>query len=190
MCRTTHRLTCEDLRRLDVWSLARDGLLTGQGSITWRRGGRITSQIAIRADGKGGIILSHLSGEEPISGRVPLTSTRGNSGGYRHWFLCPGCHRRVGVLYGAIWFRCRHCHDLRYESQRCNHTYSAISRVQKIRMRLGGSADLSEPTPQRPRYMHHRTYDRLLHQQAMALRSCSRSVSNWCLKIGNKSDVN
>ena len=96
----------------------------------------------------------------------------------------------VGVLYGAMWFRCRHCHDLRYESQRCNHTYNAIARVQKIRMRLGGSADLSEPTPQRPRYMHHRTYDRLLHQQAMALRSCSRSVSNWCLKIGNKSDVN
>lgn len=36
------------------------------------------------------------------------TATTCNYGGYRHWFICE-CGRRVGVLYFAHGWRCRHC---------------------------------------------------------------------------------
>ena len=35
-------------------------------------------------------------------------------------------------------------------------------RMQKLLARLDGSANLMEPVPPRSRYMHHRTYQRLL----------------------------
>ena len=41
--------------------------------------------------------------------------------------------RRVAILYGGRRFRCRHCHDLRDESQRSNALFNAISRVQRAR---------------------------------------------------------
>jgi hypothetical protein len=49
-----------------------------------------------------------------------------------------------------------------------------ISRVQKIRMRLGGSANLLEPFPERPRGMRRSTYYRLL---ARAMAAQERSIA-------------
>ncbi|MFC1765590.1 hypothetical protein ACFL6U_26390 [Planctomycetota bacterium] len=51
-----------------------------------------------------------------------LTTTPCNLGGVRYWFLCPlqGCDRRVGTLYcppGAIYYGCRHCYKLTYDSR-------------------------------------------------------------------------
>ena len=53
------------------------------------------------------------------------------------------------------------CHDLAYASQSETQVHRAITRVQKLRMRLGGSANLLDPFPGRPRGMHWRTYRRL-----------------------------
>jgi hypothetical protein len=95
---------------------------------------------------------------------VPLTWTACNFGGERPWFVCPGagCGRRVAVLYGpGRYFLCRHCYDLAYESQRENEMYRALHNAQDIRRRLGGSANMIEPFPERPKGMHHETYRRL-----------------------------
>jgi len=109
--------------------------------------------------------------EEP----VPLEWTSCNFGGGRPWFVCPGvvhgvsCGRRVAVLYGpGKYFLCRHCYDLRYESQREDKPHRALRRAQKIRQRLGGSANMMEPFPERPKGMHHVTYMRLFweHREA------------------------
>jgi hypothetical protein len=59
------------------------------------------------------------------------------------------------------YFRCRHCYDLVYESQRENGPTRLISKAQKIRQRLGGSASLMEPFPPKPKGMHWQTYERL-----------------------------
>ncbi len=44
----------------------------------------------------------------------------------------------------------------------------AIRRAQKIRMRLGGSANLSAPFPSKPKGMHWRTYERLRRNEEAA----------------------
>src|SRR5262249_39726998 len=51
---------------------------------------------------------------------VTILLTYPNFGGFRQWFECPGCQRRVGKLYSpdpASDFRCRRCHKLVYRSQ-------------------------------------------------------------------------
>jgi len=49
---------------------------------------------------------------------IEVTTVRPHLGGVRFWFLC-GCGKSVGRLYlppGQRAFRCRHCHNLTYES--------------------------------------------------------------------------
>jgi hypothetical protein len=66
------------------------------------------------------------------------------------------------VLYlaGEL-FACRRCCGLAYESQQLSPTWRSVSRLAKIRRRLGGSADVFGPFPEKPRGMHQRTYLRL-----------------------------
>jgi len=58
--------------------------------------------------------------------KVILVSTPCNFGGVRWWFICPlttnsvPCGRRVAKLYcppGAIYYGCRHCYNLSYDSR-------------------------------------------------------------------------
>ncbi len=63
------------------------------------------------------------------------------------------------VLYGG----------LSYESQNEPRHFRALRKAQKIRGRLGGSANMTEPSPSRPRYMHRRTYQRLIRQYEAAV---------------------
>src|ERR1700676_3480199 len=46
---------------------------------------------------------------EPIEDSISLDQTDGGHGWKRFWFLCPGCGRRVAILYLKKYFRCRHC---------------------------------------------------------------------------------
>jgi hypothetical protein len=72
------------------------------------------------------------------------------------------CGRRVAVLYAAgELFACRRCYGLVYASQQESVSYRGLGKAQKIRMRLGGSADLFDEFPTKPKGMHWRTYDRL-----------------------------
>ncbi len=112
---------------------------------------------------------------DDVKQTVPLDWTACNFGGKRPWFLYPGvvgderCGRRVAVLYGpGRYFLCRRCYDLTYQSQRDNKMHRALHRAQDIRRRLGGSANMTEPFPERPKGMHHDTYMRLFweHHEA------------------------
>ena len=155
----THRV-CEDHRRLDVKALARHGLLTASGTLTWSDGNRV----AITGNGDR-VKLVYLIDGKKFQEQVSLSKTPVYLGGHRSWFLCPGCDRRVAALYFAKRFRCRHCLDLRYATQRETPRFRAISKIQRIRKKLGGTRNLMKPIPSRPRYMHHRTYQRLLRQE-------------------------
>ena len=101
--------------------------------------------------------------------------------------LCPGagCGRRVALLYGPRkYFLCRHCYDLVYESQRENRMNRALCRAQTIRERLGGSANMTKPFPEKPKGMHWERYERLWweHQEA-EMKQLAR-MREWLDRLG------
>ncbi len=95
---------------------------------------------------------------------VDLMWTSCALGGERIWFRCPACKRRVAILYLGGNFACRVCQGLYYESQRTRGRCSARIKLQRLRHRLGGSANLLEPFPDKPKKMRHATYERLRRQ--------------------------
>ncbi len=72
-------------------------------------------------------------------------------------------------LFHQILIICRKCGGLSYESQNEPRHFRALRKAQKIRVRLGGSANMTEPFPSRPRYMHRRTYQHLKRQYEAAV---------------------
>lgn len=102
----------------------------------------------------------------PIEYDVSIAWTPCNYGGQRPWFLCPvgGCGRRVAILWGGDIFACRHCHRLAYACQNEVAHDRALRRAQTIRTKLGGSANMLEPFPPRPKGMRWSTYMRMEDQ--------------------------
>jgi hypothetical protein len=68
----------------------------------------------------------------------------------------------VALLYlaGEL-FACRRCYDLAYASQQESLWCRGLGKAQKIRMQLGGSPNMVDVFPDRPKGMHWKTYDRL-----------------------------
>lgn len=112
---------------------------------------------------------------------VPLEYTECNFGGYRPWFRCRGeidgqaCRRRVRKLYlpiyarGARYFLCRECYDLSYRSSRTSG--DEVERAEQRYRRAFKKADAedrrphpnnSPHSPDRPKGMHHDTFDELV----------------------------
>lgn len=194
------KTTTGETQSLDVRYLHRQGLLkAGRSfSLRWSRAGRETGSIGGAVTGSGQperVVLSYryrsgAAGEwEDVREAVPLEWTPCNFGGARPWFLCPGagCDRRVAVLYGpGRYFLCRHCYDLRYESQREDGTHRALRRAQGIRERLGGSVNMTEPFPEKPKGMHRRTYDRLWREHHEAEMEQLVGMRAWLDKLGRK----
>lgn len=177
------RATCEGRISVDVRELHRLGLLrAGQRSTcSWIRNGKPLGSIDVRTEADAVVLTlklrspasnDRMSIEQrvPVEQRVGLVWTRCHLGGSRPWFRCRTCWRRVAKLYqcGDPVFACRNCCGLVYASQQEIPHYRAISRVQKLRMRLGGSPNLLEPFPKRPLGMHRRTYYRLFNKAALA----------------------
>jgi hypothetical protein len=131
-----------------------------------------------------------LGGEwEDVWEPVELAWTACNFGGERPWFICPGagCGRRVAVLYRpGRYFLCRHCHDLSYQSQRDNKMYRALHRAQDIRRRLGGSANMLEPFPKKPKGMRWSTYERLWWEHHEAEMEQLVGMREWLDKLESK----
>ena len=179
------KTTTGESQSVDVRYLHREGLLKSGSwfSLRWSRADRETGSIGGVVEGTQPperVILTYRhrrgpDGEwENLREPVSLSWTACNFGGERPWFICPvaGCGRRVAILYGpGKYFLCRRCYDLVYESQRDNAMYRALHKAQAIRERLGGSANMMKPVPEKPKGMHWKTYDQLWwehHEAEMA----------------------
>ncbi len=198
--RFNKKTTTGECHSIDVRYLHREGLLKpGRWfSLRWSRAGRETGSIrcAVLGDEKPeGVILTyrHRSGPggewEKVREPVPLSWTACNFGGVRPWFVCPGagCGRRVALLYGpGRYFLCRQCYELVYESQRENGMYRALHKAQAIRERLGGSANMTEPFPERPKGMHLDTYMKLFWEHHEADMEQLAGMREWLDKMEKK----
>jgi hypothetical protein len=190
------KTTTDECHSVDVRYLHRNGLLQpGHSfSLRWSRAGRETGSISGLAF-KDRVILLYrhrrvLGGEqEDVQEAVPLEWTPCNFGGERPWFICPGagCGRRVAIVYGpGRYFLCRHCYDLTYQCQRDNKMYRALHRAQDIRRRLGGSANMMEPFPEKPKGMHWKTYERMWWEHHEAEVEQLFGMREWLDKMQKK----
>jgi hypothetical protein len=176
------RTTCESCISIDVRGWHREGRLR-QGlffSCSWACGGEQFGSINVRTEVNAVILMFRSrswggTGRRSIEQRVPITRTACHLGGRRPWFVCSVysggryCGRRVAVLYGAgELFACRRCYGLAYESQYEAVHHRGLGRARKIRMRLGGSPNMLEPFPEKPKGMHWRTYERLVDAHDIA----------------------
>src|SRR5829696_5484481 len=194
------KTTTGECHSIDVRYLHREGLLKpGRWfSLRWSRADRETG--SIQGVVSGGDLPSHVtllyrhrrglgSEWEDVRESVELTWTACNFGGQRSWFICPGagCGRRIALLYGlGRYFLCRHCYDLVYESQRENEMHRALRRAQTIRERLGGSASMMKPFPERPKGMLLETYWRLREEHDEAEMEQLAGLREWLDKLEKK----
>jgi len=167
MARYGWRSTTESQHRVDVRYLHKQGWLKAgcMGSLSWTCRGEPSGSIQYRVKPEA-LILEYRTrsygGEwHDVTERVPLEYRPCNYGGFRPWLHCPHCNRRVAVLYGGVRFLCRHCHDLAYASQQETPVYRLLRKVRNISERLGGSGNLLESFPSKPKGMHWMTYWRL-----------------------------
>lgn len=108
------------------------------------------------------IEVSYTHRSKPYQYSIQLTKTSCNYGGHRYWWLCPKCYQRTSTLYCAGLYVCRHCIGANYGSQLQQPIDRLFSRLHNIRQRLGWQAGIAHGTGERPKGMHHITYERLL----------------------------
>jgi hypothetical protein len=137
----SRKLTAEGLQRIDLARLRREHPLT-------------VRTVAYAAYGRG---------EEEIKATLCFAETKTQFGGRRLWFICPSCGGRCRVLFAWRWLMCLRCCGLRYSSQAETRGGRAVRAMFKIVRRLDLSAQINN-LPLKPKGMHWRTYERLVHR--------------------------
>lgn len=166
----TKRLTSQ-MDALDIRTVKRRGRLSpGESCIwTWTRSSGVQSRISMYAHDDAVTLSyrtkSHDEDEwKDISYRVKVARTPCNYGGSRDWWICPGCGKRVAILFGGGRYLCRHCHGLTYRSTRIQPGSAHYARANKVRERLGWGGGVASPMGEKPKGMHWATY---LHHLTM-----------------------
>jgi hypothetical protein len=120
---------------------------------------------------------------EDIEQVINFDRTPCNYGGYRLWFLCSHCSKRVAVIYIAgKYFLCRHCHNLAYDSQYAKGAGQYLKKARKIFAKLGGKGNLVGYLPEKPKGMHWKTYWRLSRELLQA-QTLANERANHAIEI-------
>jgi hypothetical protein len=83
-------------------------------------------------------------------------------GGVSRWICCPGCQRRVRILYGGHRLRCRQCLGLRYRCQMRGASDRAYDQAAKIAKRCDPGQQTDGDMPLKPKWMRWPTYERMV----------------------------
>lgn len=185
--RKDSRLTVEDCLQIDISRL----LVKGEPqSYIFKHCGKIFLVCGLFASDNPDILpifidLSEIDnrGERLRAYRIRLNieQTLCHFGGHRKWFECPEekCKRRSRILYlhpyknGKSQFRCRICLNLTYKI--CNNNdpgfqmRNRVTWIQKRHRDLGVPFSVFNPIPPKPRWLHQKTYLKVLQEQFVAL---------------------
>ena len=157
-----------DAMPLDIRKLTRKGLLVPGNSLSykWSVNDQQVAGISIRVEFNYGLMLSYRvkSTGEVVEQLVQTQTSPCHLGGQRRWFTCPGCNKKVAMLYApGKYFACRLCGGLAYATQKEGIGDRASRRADKLRNRLGWEAGILNGSGCRPKGMHKSTYQR--HKQ-------------------------
>ncbi|ANY85147.1 hypothetical protein BB934_43915 (plasmid) [Microvirga ossetica] len=169
------RPTVENSITLDVRHLPRAGLVLGRtqsGTLQWMwSNNRPSCQAAYQAhlgEDTGLLHLMNITCFDPYGrfGHLPsqsirLVATTPPYGGRRWWFVCPQTGQRVMKLHlppDARVFASRQAYGLGYAIQREGAGEQARRRARRARARIGGSSNLLEKLPTKPKWMRWATY--------------------------------
>ena len=155
-----------DAMPLDIRKLTRKGLLVPGNSLSykWSVNDQQVAGISIRVEFNYGLMLSYRvkSTGEVVEQLVQTQTSPCHLGGQRRWFTCPGCNKKVAMLYApGKYFVCRQCGGLAYATQKEGIGDRASRRADKLRKRLGWEAGILNGSGCRPKGMHKSTYQRL-----------------------------
>jgi len=165
------RQTLDSLKRIEITFLKKIGALNlpKSGTLSWTRNGEDNGFISYRSH-PAHIELNFnfrrgdIEEWQTVNQHINFDTTPCNYGGVRHWFLCPNCSRRVGVLCGADkLFLCRHCYKAPYASQNESGLDRLNSKKDKIAKRIFEDYHNGRGW-RKKKGMHQRTFDRLYVQ--------------------------
>lgn len=147
---------CERCPSLDIRSLSRKNLLTPSQTFLWKWSNdcEVIAKSHINA-----LELRYATNIKPMQSYwFSIVQTDCNYGGTRSWLICPLCEKRYAKLYlRNTHFACRNCQNLRYNSQALDPLARHQWAYSKLQTRLSDHE-------LRPKGMHRRTYERLIHR--------------------------
>lgn len=144
-------------------------------------------QISIDSAASGSVQLRYAKDGKPFDHTVFLAKTTCNYGGFRYWFICRYCNRRVGLLYlSGGQFACRHCHRLAYKSERECNTYRLYRKADKIRVRLGWGAGVALPDGGKPKGMHWKTFYRMKARHDVTAQRVFGATDQLCNEMSSR----
>src|SRR5262249_748 len=97
--------------------------------------------------------------------RVGIHWAKTGFGKPRPLFICSQCCRgaqRLFFKYGSL--ACQECHKLSYASRQRDYNGRKRLSAAKLRLQLGSLSDITEPLPAKPKWQHHKTYQRIRTQ--------------------------
>ncbi|HUW45637.1 MAG TPA: hypothetical protein VMW50_07550 [Dehalococcoidia bacterium] len=124
---------------------------------------------------------------------IALTLVCCRFGGWRAWFICPSCGRRVGKVYlpcsmyygdrRATRFQCRLCYGLTYEQRRERNGYWTLQhRIERIEARWLG--EISDDWISKRKWQHWRTFNKWCDQRDALIRKENQAAFRGLLALG------
>lgn len=171
----------EDHLSIDIRQWHKKGLFEPSKTFIWRWffWGDVIASISVLVEAHEVIIgyrkkISYCATEQSVC-VLDIDRTNCAYGGTRPWFLCPNkkCRRRVAIMYYLDVFACRHCHVLRYSSQREKELDKYARKAENIRCQLGWWGGIFDGDGEKPKGMHWVTYNRLLSAYRLNLEMTS-----------------
>lgn len=168
------RSLCSKLPSIDSFKLYRNNMIA-EFSV---------QPLEIRAESTADHIKVTYRNRKAYSYIISIDKQACNYGGFRYFFKCPLCHKRMRILYlgEQSVFLCRKCLNLSYLSQRLRPTERHIYMSNKAKEHIknkGGNLD----TNQKPAHMHKNKYkklkDKQFYYQVKAQKARNKELRLW-----------